>query len=138
MALAQGRLYGEALGGTLTLSPSLAALASLRVGAEEVVGPLGLRGDATMLILGGGSLVALAVDALYPLNLDPNLKLDVGLGLGVIVLSAATDVQLRALAGFEFPLQGNLALRAEPTLAYSFSAQQASLSVLFGPRLYFR
>lgn len=142
LSLAQGRFYGEALGGTFTLMPELGAIASLRLGAEDVVGSLGLRGDATVLAFGGGSLLGLAVDALYPFRIESNLKLDVGLGLGVLIAAfggtSATDVQLRALAGFEFPIQGNLALRAEPVLGYSFNAQQANLGIYFGPRLYLR
>lgn len=142
LALAQGRLYGEALGGTLSLAPSVGLAASVRAGADGVVGPLGLRGQAGVLASGGVGLVSLGVDALYPLSMETGLRVDLGIGLDFLLASAGgasgTEVQFRALAGVELPVQGNLALRVEPTLAYGFSSQQTSLQVLFGPRLYLR
>lgn len=144
IAFAQGRLYGEALSGELSLSPNFGLSLGLRAGAEQVVGPLGLRGELGVGAGSGVTLLSLAVDALYPLPLDlaQNLKVDAGLGLGLALVSvggsSATDFSIRGLLGFEVPLQGALAVRVEPILSYLFNAQQLSLGVAFGPRVYLK
>lgn len=144
--LAQGRLYGEALGGNLSVTPNFSAALGIRAGAENVLGPVGFRGAVE---LGSSSvnnvsilLVALNVDALYPLPLDQGLKVDAGLGLGLLLVSAggtsATDFAVRGLVGLEVPVQGSLALRVEPTFSYYFQAQQAAFGIVFGPRVYLK
>lgn len=143
-ALAQGRLYGEALSGGLSISPNFGLSLGLRAGAEQVVGPLGLRGELGVLAGGEVTSLSLAVDALYPLPLDlaQNLKVDAGLGLGLTFFSAGevsdTNFSIRGLLGFEVPLQEALAVRVEPTLSYLFDAEQLSLGVAFGPRVYLK
>ncbi|GGM91360.1 hypothetical protein GCM10007092_00400 [Thermus composti] len=143
-AFAQGRLYGEALGGELALAPNFELSLGVQAGAEEVLGPVGLRGGLSVLAGNNATLLGFAVDALYPLPLElaQNLKVDVGLGLGLTFASvggaSSTDFGIRGLIGLEVPVQGALALRLEPTFTYLFDAQQATFGIQFGPRVYLK
>jgi len=138
-ALAQSRLFGEALAANLTLSPSFSLTASLSAGATQVLGPLDARASLGILTLAGTTQVTLGADVLYPLPvaLNPG-RLDVGLGLQGLFVSSSSDFALRVLLGYELPLQSDLAVRVEPNLVYSFSAQQAIFGLSLGPRVYLR
>lgn len=58
VASAQGRLFGEALGGELSLVPGFGLSLGVAAGAERLLGPLDVRGGIT--IGAAGALPALA------------------------------------------------------------------------------
>jgi len=138
-ALAQSRLFGEALAANFTLAPNFALDASVSAGATQVLGPLDARVSLDIWTLGGTTQVALGADVLYPLPvaLNPG-RLDVGLGLQGLFVSSSSDFALRGLLGYELPLQSGLAVRVEPNLVYSFTTQQATFGLSLGPRVYLR
>jgi uncharacterized membrane protein (GlpM family) len=138
VASAQGRWFGEALSGELSLVPSFGLSAEVTVGAERLLGPLDLRGGFALSAGGGSALFALGADVLYPIPLE-SLKLD--LGGGVRLRTGGTTVfGLRGIAGLEFPVQGAFALRveAQPTLFFAGGGSEFDLSIVVGPRVYFR
>ncbi len=139
----QPRLFGEALSGGVTLAPSFGLSAQVAAGATQVLGPLDLRASASIFFvnLPSGSITGfgVAADVLFPLPLETApLRLDVGVGLGLVGVGGLTDFGARALVGLEFPIQGPLSVRLEPTLSYSFNSQQFAFGANLGPRVYLR
>ncbi len=139
LASAQGRLFGEALGGQIALVPIPGALLAGQAGAERILGPLDARvglalGLTFNLVVGG-----LNLDVLYGIPLE-GLKADVGAGFEVLFAgvggSSGALFNLRGLVGLEVPLQGALAVRVEPTLTYNINLQTVGLAVNLGPRVY--
>jgi len=135
LASAQGRLFGEALGGQIALVPSFGAILTAQAGAERILGPLDARVGLTFIsILSVGGL---NLDVLYGIPLE-GLKADVGAGLEVLFAGMGGNAlfSLRGLVGLEVPLQGALAVRVEPTLTYNINSQTVGLAVNLGPRVY--
>ncbi|MFZ8812768.1 MAG: hypothetical protein ACO2OU_02680 [Thermus aquaticus] len=135
LASAQGRLFGEALGGQIFLVPSFGALLTGQAGAERILGPLDARVGLTLGLTSSLVVGGLNLDVLYGIPLD-GLKADVGAGFGVLFAGSATLFSLRGLVGLEVPLQGALAVRVEPTLTYNVNSQTVGLAVNLGPRVY--
>lgn len=135
----QPRLFGEALSGGVTLAPSFGLSAQVAAGATQVLGPLDLRASASIFFSGSITGFGVAADVLFPLPLETApLRLDVGVGLGLVGVGGLTDFGARALVGLEFPIQGPLSVRLEPTLSYSFNSQQFAFGANLGPRVYLR
>jgi hypothetical protein len=133
LASAQGRLFGEALGGQIALVPSFGAILAGQAGAERILGPLDARVGLTFIsILSVGGL---NLDVLYGIPLE-GLKADVGAGFEVLFAGSRALFNLRGLVGLEVPLQGALAVRVEPTLTYNINSQTVGLTVNLGPRVY--
>ena len=133
LASAQGRLFGEALGGQIALVPSFGAILTAQAGAERILGPLDARVGLTFIsILSVGGL---NLDVLYGIPLE-GLKADVGAGFGVVFAGSSALFSLRGLVGLEVPLQRALAVRVEPTLTYNINSQTVGLAVNLGPRVY--
>ncbi|AFV76255.1 hypothetical protein Theos_1214 [Thermus oshimai JL-2] len=142
-SFAQGVLFGELMSASLGLVPNLSVGAVFRAGVTQAVGPLDVRVGVVVSADGGGSLLGVNLDALYPLPVGlQNGRLDVGVGLGFATAAAAsqsaTDFAFRGLLGYELALQPDLAIRVEPVLEYAFNAQRAYFSVNLGPRVYLR
>jgi hypothetical protein len=139
LASAQGRLFGEALGGQIALVPSFAALVTAQAGAERILGPLDARVGLTLGLTSSLVVGGLNLDVLYGIPLE-GLKADVGAGFGVVFAgmggSSGALFSLRGLVGLEVPLQGALAVRVEPTLTYNINSQTVGLAVNLGPRVY--
>jgi hypothetical protein len=141
LASAQGRLFGEALGGQIALVPSFGAVLTAQAGAERILGSLDARVGLVLGLTSSPSLVlgGLNLDVLYGIPLE-GLKADVGAGFGVVFAgiggSSGALFNLRGLVGLEVPLQGALAVRVEPTLTYNINSQTVGLAVNLGPRVY--
>jgi hypothetical protein len=139
LASAQGRLFGEALGGQIALVPSFGAILAGQAGAERILGPLDARVGLTLGLTSILSIGGLNLDVLYGIPLE-GLKADVGAGFEVLFAgvggSSAALFNLRGLVGLEVPLQGALAVRVEPTLTYNINSQTVGLAVNLGPRVY--
>jgi len=138
-ASAQGRLFGEALGGQIALVPSFGAVLTAQAGAERILGPLDARVGLTLGLTSSLVVGGLNLDVLYGIPLE-GLKADVGAGFGVVFAgmggSSGALFNLRGLVGLEVPLQGALAVRVEPTLTYNINSQTVGLAVNLGPRVY--
>jgi hypothetical protein len=141
LASAQGRLFGEALGGQIVLVPSFGAILAGQAGVERILGPLDARVGLALGLTSSPSLVlgGLNLDVLYGIPLE-GLKADVGAGFEVLFAgvggSSGALFNLRGLVGLEVPLQGALAVRVEPTLTYNINSQTVGLAVNLGPRVY--
>jgi len=135
LASAQGRLFGEALGGQIALVPSFGALVTAQAGAERILGPLDARVGLTLGLTSSLVVGGLNLDVLYGIPLE-GLKADVGAGFGVAFAGSGALFSLRGLVGLEVPLQGALAVRVEPTLTYNINSQTVGLAVNLGPRVY--
>ena len=135
LASAQGRLFGEALGGQIALVPSFGAVLTAQAGAERILGPLDARVGLTLGLTSILSVGGLNLDVLYGIPLE-GLKADVGAGFGVVFAGSSALFSLRGLVGLEVPLQGALAVRVEPTLTYNINSQTVGLAVNLGPRVY--
>ena len=139
LASAQGRLFGEALGGQIALVPSFGAVLTAQAGAERILGPLDARVGLTLGLTSSLVIGGLNLDVLYGIPLE-GLKADVGAGFGVVFagMGGSSDAlfSLRGLVGLEVPLQGALAVRVEPTLTYNINSQTVGLAVNLGPRVY--
>ncbi len=139
LASAQGRLFGEALGGQISLVPSFGAGLTGQAGAERILGPLDARVGLTLGLTSSLVFGGLNLDVLYGIPLE-GLKADVGAGFGVVFAgmggSSGALFSLRGLVGLEVPLQGVLAVRVEPTLTYNINSQTVGLAVNLGPRVY--
>jgi len=137
LASAQGRLFGEALGGQIVLVPSFGAILAGQASVERILGPLDARVGLALGLTSSPSLVlgGLNLDVLYGIPLE-GLKADVGAGFGVVFAGSGTLFSLRGLLGLEVPLQGALAVRVEPTLTYNINSQTVGLAVNLGPRVY--
>ncbi len=137
VASAQGRLFGEALGGELSLVPSFGLSLSVAGGAERLLGSLDVRGGLGIAAAGGGSLFSLFADLLYPVRAS-NLKVNLGGGVG-LTAGGATSFGLRGIAGLEFPLERYFSLLTELQLGVSFAGGGSSvgLGIVLGPRVYF-
>jgi len=139
LASAQGRLFGEALGGQIALVPSFGAVLTAQAGAERILGPLDARVGLTLGLTSSLVIGGLNLDVLYGIPLE-GLKADVGAGFGVVFAgmggSSGALFSLRGLVGLEVPLQGALAVRVEPTLTYNINSQTVGLAVNLGPRVY--
>jgi hypothetical protein len=139
LASAQGRLFGEALGGQIALVPSFGAVLTAQAGAERILGPLDARVGLTLGLTSSLVVGGLNLDVLYGIPLE-GLKADVGAGFGVVFAgmggSSGALFSLRGLVGLEVPLQGALAVRVEPTLTYNINSQTVGLAVNLGPRVY--
>ncbi|MDW8480520.1 MAG: hypothetical protein RML14_01135 [Meiothermus sp.] len=137
-ALAQGRLFGEVASGNLSMVPNFGLSASARVGAENLLGPLALRGGFGLGVFGGSTNFNLGADVLYFLRgSSPTFYLGGGLGLQT---GAATAFDLNGAAGLELPITRdfNFFLELQPTLRFVSGSSQFILDLEFGPRLYFR
>ncbi|MER3479654.1 MAG: hypothetical protein C4327_04010 [Meiothermus sp.] len=137
VASAQGRLFGEALGGQLVLVPSFGLSLDLAAGAERLLGPLDVRGGLSILAAGGGSSFGLFADLLYPVRAS-NLKVNLGGGIS-LTAGGGTSFGLRGIAGLEFPLERYFSLLTELQLGVSFAGGGSSvgLGIVLGPRVYF-
>lgn len=137
VASAQGRLFGEALGGQLVLVPSFGLSLDLAAGAERLLGPLDVRGGLSILAAGGGSSFDLFADLLYPVRAS-NLKVNLGGGIS-LTAGEGTSFGLRGIAGLEFPLERYFSLLTELQLGVSFAGGGSSvgLGIVLGPRVYF-
>ena len=139
-ALAQNRMFGEVASGQLDLVPSFGLSVSGRLGAENVIGALALRGEAQLATSNGGTRFAFGADALYFLRQSGNsTEFYFGGGLGLIS-GGQTVFGLRGIAGVEIPVQNNFTfvVEAQPTLYFVGGASEFQLGLTFGPRLYFR
>jgi hypothetical protein len=135
LASAQGRLFGEALGGQIALVPSFGAVLTAQAGAERILGPLDARVGLTLGLTSSLVYGGLNLDVLYGIPLE-GLKADVGAGFGVVFAGGDALFNLRGIVGLEVPLQGALAVRVEPTLTYNINSQTVELAVNLGPRVY--
>ncbi|PZA06833.1 hypothetical protein DNA98_11530 [Meiothermus sp. Pnk-1] len=137
VASAQGRLFGEALGGELSLVPGFGLSLGATVGAERLLGPLDARGGVVIAAAGGAASFGLFADVLYPVQAS-NLNFNLGGGVG-LTAGGATAFGLRGIAGLEFPLERYFSLRTELQLGVSFAGggSGVGLSIVVGPRVYF-
>lgn len=145
-ALAQGRVFGEAVSGQVSVVPAFGMSLGLQAGMENLLGPLTLRGGAAVAVgdVGGttATVFGLNADVLFPFRLQgPNLYAGLGGGLAVIAAGggSATGFQLRGILGLEFPVAGKFSLLTEVVPGFSFAGggSQFGLGLNFGPRLYF-
>lgn len=138
VASAQGRLFGEALGGDLRLAPGFSLSLNATAGAERLLGPLDLRGGVAIAAAGGGASFGIFADVLYPLELQ-SVKLNLGGGLG-LQFGGGSEFDLRGIAGLEFPIQSYFSLLTELRLVLGFAGggTAVGLDILVGPRVYFR
>ncbi|HEU4741442.1 MAG TPA: hypothetical protein VFS50_07595 [Meiothermus sp.] len=137
VASAQGRLFGEALGGELSLVPSFGLSLDVAVGAERLLGPLDVRGGLNVGAAGGASSFGVFADLLYPIRAS-NLKINLGGGVG-LTAGGATSFGLRGIAGLEFPLERYFSILTELQLGVRFAGGGSSvgLGIVLGPRVYF-
>ncbi|GIW25309.1 hypothetical protein [Meiothermus sp.] len=136
-ALAQGRLFGEVASGNMSLVPGFNLSLQARMGAENVIGPLALRGGFG-LFTGGGTQFAIGADVIYFLRSgSPDFYFGGGLGL---VAGGGTLFSITGNAGLEIPVTRdfNFFVELQPALRFSGGASDFVLGVEFGPRLYFR
>lgn len=137
-AFAQGRFFGEVAGGNVNLVPNFSLSASARMGAENVLGPLALRGGFGLQTSSGGTAFGIGADVLYFLR-NPGLDFYFGGGLG-LQAGGNTVFVLSGTAGLELPVSGNFNFLVElqPAINFVGGSSQFTLGVEFGPRLYFR
>jgi len=137
-ALAQGRLFGELASGNAQLVPNFSLTAEARLGAENVLGPLALRGGVGLQTSSGGTVFSIGADVLFFLR-NPGLDFYFGGGLG-LVAGGNTVFVISGAAGLEIPVSGNFnfLLELQPALSFVGGSSQFGLGVQFGPRLYFR
>ncbi|GIW27421.1 MAG: hypothetical protein ACK40N_10070 [Meiothermus ruber] len=137
-AFAQGRLFGEVASGNMALVPNFGLSVSARMGAENALGPLALRGGFGLQTSSGGTAFGIGADALYFLR-NPGLDFYFGGGLG-LQAGGTTVFVLSGAAGLELPVSGNFNFLVElkPALYFAGGSSQFGLDVEFGPRLYFR
>lgn len=145
-AFAQGRVFGEAISGQLSITPAFGVSLGLQAGKENLLGPLSLRGGAAVSVANVGGATAtvfgLTTDVLFPFTLQgPNLYAGVGGGLVVAAAGGATGTgfQLRGILGLEFPVAGKFSLLTEvvPGVTFAGGGSQFGLGLNLGPRLYF-
>lgn len=145
-AFAQGRVFGEAVSGQISVTPAFGMSLGLQAGMENLLGPLTLRGGATVAVGNAGgtaaTLFGLTTDVLLPFTLQgPNLY--AGLGGGLVVAAAggasATAFQVRGILGLEFPVAGKFSLLTEVVPGFTFAGGNSAfgLGINLGPRLYF-
>lgn len=137
VASAQERLFGEALGGELSLVPGFGLSLGVAAGAERLLGPLDVRGGITIGAAGGASSFGIFADLLYPIRAS-NLKVNLGGGIG-LAAGGATAFGLRGIAGLEFPIESYFSVLTELQLGVSFAGGGSSvgLGIVVGPRVYF-
>jgi hypothetical protein len=138
VASAQGRTFGEALMGELTITPAFAIRLDLAAGIERLLGPLDVRGEVSIGAGGGTSEFGVGADVLYPLPLE-SVWLNLGGGLGFDSVGGAAIFGLRGIAGAEFPVTTAFSLRTELRLILGFGngGSNVGLSLVAGPRVYF-
>lgn len=136
-AFAQGRWFGEVASGNVSLAPGPGLSLQARMGAENVLGPLALRGGFR-LDTSGGTEFTIGADAIYFLR-SGNPDFYFGGGLGLIARNT-TLLSLNFNAGVEIPVTRdfNFFVELRPALQFSGGASQFALDIAFGPRLYFR
>jgi hypothetical protein len=137
-AFAQGRLFGEVATSEVSLVPSFSLNATASMGAENVIGPLALRGNVGLQTGGGGTVFGIGADALFFLR-NPGLNFYFGGGLG-LVAAGNTSFAINGVAGLELPVTRDFNFLAElrPALVFVGNTSDFNLSLAFGPRLYFR
>ncbi|GIW34820.1 hypothetical protein [Meiothermus sp.] len=137
-AFAQGRLFGEIASGNMSLVPGFSLSVQARMGAENVIGPLALRGGFG-LFTGGGTQFAIGADVIYFLRSSGSLDFYFGGGLG-LVAGGGTLFSINGNAGLEIPVSRdfNFFVELQPALRFSGGASDFVLGIEFGPRLYFR
>jgi len=137
-ALAQGRLFGEIASGNMSLVPGFSLDVRARMGAENVLGPLALRGGFGLLT-GGGTQFGIGADVMYFLRSSGNLDFYFGGGLG-LVAGGGTLFSITGNAGLEITVTRdfNFFVELQPALRFSGGASDFVLGIEFGPRLYFR
>ncbi|RIH83460.1 hypothetical protein Mlute_02195 [Meiothermus luteus] len=137
-ALAQGRLFGEVASGNLSMVPSFGLSVSARMGAEELLGPLALRGGFGLGVSGSSTNFNLGAGVLYFLR-GSSLPFYFGGGLG-LQAGGATAFNLNGAAGLELPVTRdfNFFLELQPSIRFVSGSSQFTLGLEFGPRLYFR
>ncbi|RDI96186.1 hypothetical protein DV704_04550 [Meiothermus sp. QL-1] len=138
-ALAQGRVFGEVATGNLNMVPNFSLGVSARAGAEDVLGPLALRGGFTLNTSSGGTTFGLGADALFFLRgVSPTFYF--GGGLGLQSAGNNTTFSLGFPVGVELPVTRDFNFIAElqPVLNFTGGQSQFTLALQVGPRLYFR
>ncbi|WP_027883181.1 hypothetical protein [Meiothermus rufus] len=137
-ALAQGRMFGEVASGNLSLVPGFDLGVQARMGAENALGPLALRGGVGLSV-NGGTVFSIGADLLYFLRSSGNPDFYFGGGLG-LVAGGGTLFSINGSAGVELPVTRdfNFFVELQPALLFSGGTSQFVLGVEFGPRLYFR
>jgi len=142
-AFAQGRVFGEAVFGKISVTPNFSMILGLRAGMENLLGPLTLRGGATVGVADVGRTTAtlfdLTTDVLLPFTLQ-GPRPYVGLGGGLEVATGLdTKFQVRGILGLEFPVAGKFSLLTELVPGFIFVGNTSNfvLGISLGPRLYF-
>ncbi|AWR86093.1 hypothetical protein [Meiothermus taiwanensis] len=137
-AFAQGRFFGEVASGNVNLVPNFSLSAAARMGAENVLGPLALRGGFELQTSNAGTAFGISADALYFLR-NPGMDFYFGGGLGLLA-GGSTVFVLSGAAGLELPVSGNINFLVElkPELYFAGGNSQFALGVEVGPRVYFR
>jgi hypothetical protein len=137
-AFAQGRLFGEVASGNMSLVPGFSLGVQARMGAENVLGPLALRGGFG-LFTGGGTQFGIGADVIYFLRSSGSLDFYFGGGLGLIA-GGSTLFSINGNAGLEISVARdfNFFVELQPALQFSGGASNFVLGIEFGPRLYFR
>lgn len=138
-ALAQGRLFGEVAAGNVGLVPNFSLEVGARLGAENVIGPLALRGGFGLATGGFGTLFSIGADVIYFLRSSGSLDFYFGGGLG-LVAGGATQFLINGNAGLEIPVTRdfNFLVELQPSLRFVGGSSSFGLGIEFGPRLYFR
>lgn len=137
-AFAQGRLFGEVASGNMGLVPNFGLNLQARMGAENLLGPLALRGGFGLATSSGGTAFTIGADVIYFLRSgNPNFYFGGGLGL---VAGGTTLFSLNGNAGVELPVTRdfNFFVELQPALRFAGGSSQFALGIEFGPRLYFR
>ncbi len=137
-AFAQGRLFGEVASGNMSLVPGFSLSVQARMGAENVIGPLALRGGFG-LATGGGTQFSIGADVIYFLRSSGNPDFYFGGGLG-LVAGGTTVFSINGNAGLEIPVTRdfNFFVELQPALLFAGGSSTFVMGVEFGPRLYFR
>ncbi|MCS7067066.1 MAG: hypothetical protein RMK51_08135 [Meiothermus sp.] len=137
-AFAQGRLFGEVAGGNISLVPGFSLGVQARMGAENVLGPLALRGGFS-LFTGTGTAFGIGADVIYFLRSSGSPDFYFGGGLG-LVSSGGTLFGINGNVGLEVPVTRdfNFFLELQPALQFAGGSSNFVLGIEFGPRLYFR
>ena len=134
LGFAQGRLFGEALAAELSLVPGFGISANAAIGAEQVLGPLDLRGGLGFSSGGGFGLFA---DVLYPIQ-GQSLKFNLGGGLQISSGGGSAIFGLRGIAGLELPIERYFSLLIElRPIVFFVGSSGFDMGVVLGPRVYF-
>jgi hypothetical protein len=137
-AFAQGRLFGEVATGNMSLVPGFGLNVSARMGAENALGPLALRGGFGLQTGGGGTVFEIGAGVLSFIR-SSSLDFYFGGGVG-LVAAGTTTFAINGAAGLELPVTRdfNFFVELQPALVFASGGSNFVLGVEFGPRLYFR